>query len=241
MTEDRAEIPNPKSTISNPEALLPEMDEVWLKTLKWQPDLAQKQLFQQLYARVLAANRRLNLTRITNPTEFWEKHIWDSLAGVMHLELAETEQEIQAIDIGTGGGFPGLPVAIAFPTYTVTLLDSTRKKTLFLDRLVAELSLTNATSLTGRAEKLAQQSLYCETYDLALIRAVGTVSLCAQYALPLLHSGGMAVLYRGQWTQEDLSELQAVLDKLGGAIASIERFNSPITHSIRHCIYLGKV
>lgn len=241
MNEDRIKVQNPKPQIQHSDALLPEMEDLWRKTLKWQPSPQQQQRFQQLYTGVLAGNQRLNLTRITEPMEFWEKHLWDSLAGAIHLDLAAAGRSIAAIDIGTGGGFPGLPLAIAFPNYEMTLLDSTRKKTVFLDRLLRELSLANACTLTGRAEQLAAQSPHREAYDLATIRAVGTVSRSAKYVLPFLHVGGTAILYRGQWTQEDLAELQSVLAPLDGIIAAIERFASPVTHSIRHCIYLGKV
>ena len=114
--------------------LLPKLEEVWQPTLQWQPDFEQQQQFQQLYEEILAGNRQLNLTRITAPEEFWEKHLWDSLAAMKWLgkivEIEKTKSPQQVIDIGTGAGFPGIPVAIAFPLSQVTLLDATRKKLL---------------------------------------------------------------------------------------------------------------
>jgi 16S rRNA (guanine527-N7)-methyltransferase len=136
--------------------LLPEMEEIWLNTLGWQPDREQKPKFQRLYEEILAANRSINLTRITQPIEFWEKHLWDSLAGMVGLGIStqlEKKESLKAIDIGTGAGFPGIPVAIVFPFWTVTLLDATRKKTNFLETLVDRLDLNNIKILTGRAEE----------------------------------------------------------------------------------------
>ncbi|WP_338038670.1 16S rRNA (guanine(527)-N(7))-methyltransferase RsmG [Neosynechococcus sphagnicola] len=114
----------------NPEPQrLPELPELWEITLGWQPTAHQQQQFQQIYEQILMGNQRLNLTRITDPLEFWEKHLWDSLQGVAPLLSQPSVQPgLRVIDIGTGAGFPGLPVAIARPDATITLLDSTQKK-----------------------------------------------------------------------------------------------------------------
>ncbi|HEY9636513.1 MAG TPA: 16S rRNA (guanine(527)-N(7))-methyltransferase RsmG [Coleofasciculaceae cyanobacterium] len=216
---------------------LPDMAEVWQQTLSWQPNHEQKQLFQRLYEEILLGNRQLNLTRITTPVEFWEKHLWDSLRGVLP-QLQSMTSPQRVIDIGTGAGFPGVPVAIAFPHFSVTLLDSTRKKINFLETLVAKLGIDNATPLTGRAEQVAKQPQHRQAYDIALLRAVAPVSICAEYALRLLKTDGLAILYRGHWTDDETEELKPVVEKLGGMVESIEGFTTPISNSVRHCLYL---
>lgn len=219
---------------------LPLMPEIWHKTLFWQPTPPQQQQFQELYQQILLGNRQLNLTRITSPTDFWEKHLWDSLTGIIGLAEKDTQKSLQVIDIGTGGGFPGLPMAIAFPQWTITLLDSTHKKIAFLDNLLTQLSIDNVKTLLGRAEALGQTDNYRESYDLALIRAVGKASVCAEYAVPLVKKGGLVILYRGHWSREDTSHLELVVEQLGSKIEAIEALETPITNSIRHCIYLRK-
>jgi 16S rRNA (guanine527-N7)-methyltransferase len=241
---------------------LPEMANIWQQTLYWTPTVQQQMQFQRLYEFILEGNRQLNLTRITDPQEFWEKHLWDSLRGIVRFlrdrgvgevgEAGEAEggntlspsspsSSLSFIDIGTGAGFPGIPVAISVANSTVTLLDSTRKKTVFLEKIGAELDLTNVKALTSRSEEVGQHPQHRQTYDVALIRAVGTASVCAEYALPLLKQDGLAVLYRGNWIEEETKSLENAVNQLGGIIESIDQFTTPLTHGIRHCVYLRKV
>ncbi len=223
---------------------LPDMTALWQETLNWHPSLDQTQSFQSLYRHILDANRYFNLTRITDSTEFSEKHLWDSLRGiatVLRNSTSSLPAPFKVIDIGTGAGFPGIPIAIAQPTWTVTLLDSTRKKIDFLNQLLATLSLSNATALVGRAEELGRDPLHREQYNLAVIRAVAVAPVCAEYALPFLQIGGTAVLYRGQWTDADTQLLEKAVKMLGGTIAAIEAFKTPISQGERHCIYLHKI
>ena len=224
----------------NPIDTLPEMADVWQQTLTWQPDAQQLRQFQLLYELILAANQHLNLTRITHPVEFWEKHLWDSLRPISQM-LHSVKSPVRAIDIGTGAGFPGLPVAIACADWHVTLLDSTRKKIAFLETLLPQLVIENATTSTGRAEEIGQQIQHRQSYDIALVRAVAPASVCAEYALPLLKLGGLGILYRGQWTEEETQALQPAVEKLGGAIESVEEFTTPVSNSQRTCLYLRKV
>jgi len=223
--------------------LLPEMAEIWHKTLNWQPTAQQQLQFQQLYELILEGNSQLNLTRITEPQEFWEKHLWDSLRGIAAQKQFISSLQVGAsvIDIGTGAGFPGIPVAIAFPNCTITLLDSTRKKVTFLETILTALALSNGKPLVGRVEEIGQQRQHRQSYDIALIRAVGTASVCAEYALPLVKPGGLAVIYRANWTDEESTALQNAVDQLGGVIEAIEKFTTPVSESIRHCLYLRKV
>jgi 16S rRNA (guanine527-N7)-methyltransferase len=241
-------------------ASLSDSADLWQHTLTWQPTSHQQAQFQRLYDRVLDGNRYLNLTRITDPEDFWEKHLWDSLRGVQEILVSETHncrgwEDIEnaresedgaagrrcAIDIGTGAGFPGLPIAIALPDWQITLLDSTRKKVDFIRQILPDLPLTNTILLTGRVEDLGQQRPHREHYDLATLRAVSAAAVCAEYALPLVKIGGYAILYRGHWTTEETDQLQLAAEQLGGTVESVESFKTPITHGDRHCLYLRKV
>ena len=229
-------------------AVLPQNHEIWQQTFNWQPNLLQQTQFQQLYEQILISNRQLNLTRLTAPDEFWEKHLWDSIRGVkpwlgqskLEAEAAEVHP-FRVIDIGTGAGFPGMPVAIVQPNWQVTLMDSTRKKTGFIETLIELLQLKQVQTLTSRAEQVGHITEYRSTYDLAVIRAVARASVCAEYTLPLLKLGGVAVLYRGLWSEAESAALEQALQELGGKLEAIDAFTTPLTHGIRHCLHIRKI
>lgn len=244
-------------------AALPQHLDLWQQTIGWQPSAEQQQLFQQLYEHIVSGNQRLNLTRITTPEDFWEKHLWDSLSGLAPWLTSpdstnppdsadETDTEhgdqgssevLRVIDIGTGGGIPGIPAAIALTPITrlhLTLLDSTRKKIQFLQEICPQLKLM-ATAIAERAETAAQQPQHRAAYDLALIRAVGPAATCAEYALPFLKVGAQAVLYRGQWNTEETELLLPVVELLGGEITDLQSWKTPLTDGDRHCIFIHKV
>ncbi|PSF38105.1 16S rRNA (guanine(527)-N(7))-methyltransferase RsmG [Aphanothece hegewaldii CCALA 016] len=220
---------------------LPAFIELWQTTLNWQPNPEQLQTFQVLYDQILEGNTQLNLTRITEASDFWEKHLWDSLSGVSQINLDSLQNSCKVIDIGTGAGFPGIPIAISYPDWQVTLLDSTRKKLVFVQQILDKLLLKNAKILVGRAEAIAREKQYRSNYDLATIRAVSNASVCAEYALPFLKVGGTAILYRGQWSDEEDYNLKSALSLLGGEITLVKSFQTPLTQGIRHCVYVQKI
>ena len=224
-------------------ANLPKMAEIWEKTLNWQPTNLQENQFQQLYQLIIAGNRQINLTRITEPEEFWEKHLWDSLRGIApkQIFIPGIDRGKRIIDIGTGAGFPGLPMALIFPNSQVTLLDSTGKKIAFIETVLSALALNNVKTLLGRAEEIGQQYEHRQNYDVAVIRAVGNVSVCDEYSLPLVRKGGLAIIYRGSWSEAENESLETAVEQLGGAVELIEEFSTPLSNSTRHCLYLRKV
>ncbi|MBE9138266.1 16S rRNA (guanine(527)-N(7))-methyltransferase RsmG [Nodosilinea sp. LEGE 07088] len=215
----------------------------WQSTLGWQPTDVQLGQFQQLYEAILTANQQVNLTRITSPEDFWEKHLWDSLQGVapwlVEAELGAPPRQV--VDIGTGGGFPGLPVALVFPHWAIALMDATRKKLVALETVCATLGMANISYLPQRAEQVAHQPRHREAYDLALLRAVGSANTCAEYALPLLQLGGQAILYRGQWTTAEEASLATILPRLGGQLLAVRSQKTPLSQGIRHNVILSKV
>jgi len=214
--------------------------QAWPPGLDWQPTPAQVTDFGRLYQGILSGNQRLNLTRITAPLDFLEKHLWDSLAGILLSQSCRQLADIRAIDIGTGGGFPGLAIAMTWPQWQMTLLDSTRKKMVFLEELGYRLGLTNLSYVIDRAEAVGQQSRHRAQYDLATIRAVGDVAVCAEYGLPLLKVGGILVLYRGQWSPEEGDRLEAVSQQLGGKVLETIPAATPWTQAQRHFVYVIK-
>lgn len=159
-------------------------------------------------AHLIAMNERMNLTAITDPEEGWNKHIFDALTVVPHLPLGAK----QLIDVGTGGGLPGVPLAIARPDIRVTLLDATQKKIDFLKLLAAKLGLSNVTAEAGRAEA-TQKSKQGSGYDVVTARAVARLDKLLSWTAPFARPGGTLVLIKGQQAEVELEEAKAELKR----------------------------
>ncbi len=151
----------------------------------------------EIYQRILAEwNEKMNLTAITDPREVIEKHFADSLAALPYLKPGMT-----VIDVGTGAGFPGVPLLIMMPELKLTLADSLQKRLTFLDALLKELGL-KADLVHGRAEDLGQNRLYREQYDGALSRAVANLPVLLELTTPFIRVGGTAIAYKGDAAEE---------------------------------------
>lgn len=215
---------------------LPHMLDRWQETTGWQPNEQQLQQFQNFYELVALANKSLNLTRILEPEDFWEKHLWDSLQPI----LTAPQLAGATVDLGTGGGFPGIPIAIARPAWPVTVVDSTAKKINFIRSGLASIPLENVVAVVDRAETLGRDLQHRDQYQLVTVRAVAEPAVCAEYAVPLLSIGGTAILYRGHWTEEEAMTLAGVVEQLGATIINVAQFTTPITQGLRHCVYIQK-
>lgn len=212
----------------------------WQTSLQWQPTPSQHGQFEQLYTAILTGNQQLNLTRLTSPAEFWEKHLWDAIAGLLPLQQHLSVWDGAAIDVGTGCGIPGLPLAIWQPQSAVILLDSTQKKIRFLQDLSQTLGWHQVQAIAGRVEHVGQDPTYREQFQVALIRAVAAPAVAVEYVLPLLAVGGVAVLYQGQWDVARSQQLEPVVQRLGGELIETIARMTPLTHSQRHWLYLRK-
>ncbi|MCZ7570910.1 MAG: 16S rRNA (guanine(527)-N(7))-methyltransferase RsmG [Ardenticatenaceae bacterium] len=186
--------------------------------------LAQFARFGEL---LLEWNERLNLTAIVEPQEVVTKHFMDSLSVLAVLRPPLAAAPPAVIDVGTGGGFPGIPLKIARPEWRVTLLEATRKKTGFLAMVVRELGLEGVTIVWGRAEEVAHEPGQREVYDAAVARAVAELAALAELCLPFVRLGGQFVAQKGARVDEEVDRASRALELLGGRLVAIERLEVP--------------
>ncbi len=178
--------------------------------------------FMRYYELLIEWNKVMNLTGITEFDEVIEKHFIDSLAIVKAVSM---EKINSIIDVGTGAGFPGLPIAIAFPNVHVTLLDSLMKRVKFLNEVIAACGLKNVEAFQGRAEDFGKNQNYREKYDLAVSRAVANLSPLAEYCTPYVKVGGIFIAYKSGKAEEEIQNSEKAISVLGCEMKHIEKFN----------------
>ena len=198
-------------------------------------DIQLKQ-FRTYYEMLVEKNKVMNLTGITEWDEVLEKHFLDSISLIRAIDLNQT---MTVMDMGTGAGFPGIPLKIAFPNLQVTLADSLNKRVLFLQEVIDELKLEGIEAIHGRAEDLARDKKYREQYDLSVSRAVANLSTLSEYCLPFVKLGGKFVSYKSGEIEEEVTASKSALFLLGGKITNTVKFE--LGESGRSFIVIDKV
>lgn len=198
----------------------------------------QKQQFDKFYELLVEWNKVMNLTGITEYEEVNEKHFVDSLSIVKAINMENVKS---VIDVGTGAGFPGIPLKIAFPHLKVVLLDSLNKRINFLNTVIAELGLTDIKTIHGRAEDYAKQTEYREKFDLCVSRAVANLSTLSEYCLPYVSVDGMFVPYKSGEIDEELENSKKAVKILGGKIENVVKFQLPGTEIGRSFVKVRKI
>jgi len=188
--------------------------------------LTDKQIdqFQTLYQELVEWNTRFNLTAITEYEQVQIRHFLDSLSCLLPLSgcppLSRSARP-RCIDVGSGAGFPGLPIKIYCPRMHVVLLEATGKKVTFIEHAIERLGLEGATPLKGRAEEVAQQTEHREQYDLVVSRAVADLSILAEYTLPLCRLGGLVIAQKGPSAQTEIQRAEHAISVLGGRVRQV--------------------
>ena len=198
----------------------------------------QKQQFDKFYELLVEWNKVMNLTGITEYEEVNEKHFVDSVALVKAVSLNKKQN---LIDVGTGAGFPGIPLKIVFPHLKVTLLDSLNKRIKFLDTVIEELGLEHIETIHGRAEDFAKQADYREQYDICVSRAVANLATLSEYSLPYVKIGGLFIPYKSGEIEEELSHSEKAITILGGKLDQVIKFELPGSEIGRSFVKIEKI
>lgn len=206
---------------------------------KLEIELTDRQIeqFVTYYEMLVETNKVMNLTAITEPKEVIEKHFLDSLSIVKAVDMTKN---MKVIDIGTGAGFPGIPLKIAFPDLDMTLLDSLNKRIKFLDGVIESLGLTNIETIHGRSEEFGRNKKYREKYDICVSRAVANLSTLSEYCVPFVKIGGKFISYKAGGCKEEVDNSLIAVGKLGAVVDDILDFCIDGTDITRSLVIIEK-
>lgn len=194
--------------------------------------------FMRYYELLAEWNSFMNLTAITEFDEVCTKHFIDSLSLCKAIDCTE---QYSVIDIGTGAGFPGIPLKIAFPNLKITLLDSLAKRVKFLNEVIAQLNLKDIEAIHGRAEDFAKPDLLRERFDICVSRAVANLSTLSEYCLPYVKVGGFFISYKSEKISEEMQSAHRAITALGGEVSEQKEFMLPDSEIYRNLFVIKKI
>ena len=199
--------------------------------------------FEKYYELLIEKNKVMNLTAITEKEDVIVKHFIDSISLIPYLldKGFNVNSELSIIDIGTGAGFPGLPLKIMMPDVKFTLLDSLNKRVSFLNEVIDELKLKDIEALHGRAEDYASDNKYREKYDICVSRAVANLSTLSEYCIPFVKEDGFFISYKAGESEEEINNSKNAIKILGGKINKVEEFVLPGTDVSRVFVFIRKL
>jgi 16S rRNA (guanine527-N7)-methyltransferase len=198
-------------------------------------------IFEAFYRILIDWNRKINLTAITGERDVRDKHFLDSLSAALAFNFSDDHGSLNVIDIGTGAGFPGLPLKIAYPHIHLTLLEATAKKTQFLEYIIKKFGLKDVQIITGRAEDVAHQPQHREKYRVALSRAVASLPVLAEIALPFCIPGGLFIAYKKGDILDELQQSGRAVDIMGGRLKEIVIVSPELFDDERRLVVIEKI
>lgn len=216
------------------------MEQLKKKSEMLEISLSEEQLQQFLtyYEMLVEKNKVMNLTAITEKEEVIDKHFIDSISLNKAMDVTKP---LKILDLGTGAGFPGIPLKIAYPNLEITLLDSLNKRIKFLDEVIEALSLEGIVTIHGRAEDYAKQASYREQFDICISRAVANLATLSEYCLPYVKEEGCFISYKSGSVEEELEQSKKAIFELGGKVKEVIAFTLPETDIERTFVVIEKV